>query len=66
MKKLYRSRTNRMIAGICGGIGEMLQVDPTVIRLLFVFVMIVTGVVPLILVYCIGWVIIPLQPDQVP
>lgn len=34
MKKLYRSRRNRFICGVCGGIGEYLNVDPTVIRLL--------------------------------
>ncbi len=34
MKRLYRSRKNRMICGVCGGIGEYLNVDPTVIRLL--------------------------------
>lgn len=34
MKRLYRSRSNRIICGVCGGIGEYLGVDPTVIRLL--------------------------------
>jgi Putative stress-responsive transcriptional regulator len=37
MKRLYRSREDRMIAGICGGLGEILNFDPTVIRLIFVF-----------------------------
>ena len=34
--KLYRSRDQRMIAGVCGGLGEYLGVDPTIVRLLFV------------------------------
>jgi len=34
--KLYRSRDNRMIAGVCGGLGEFMGVDPTIVRLLFV------------------------------
>lgn len=34
MKKLYRSKSNRVICGVCGGIGEYLNVDPTIIRLL--------------------------------
>ncbi len=34
MKKLYRSRDNRVLCGVCGGIGEYLDVDPTIIRLL--------------------------------
>lgn len=36
VKKLYRSREDRMIAGVCGGLGEYLNVDPTLIRLVFV------------------------------
>lgn len=36
MKKLVRSKSNRMICGVCGGIGEYLNVDPTIIRLLAV------------------------------
>ena len=35
-KRLYRSRTNRMVLGVCGGMGEYLNIDPTIIRLLFV------------------------------
>ena len=35
MKKLYRSETNKMISGVCGGIAEYLEVDPTLVRLVF-------------------------------
>jgi len=35
-KRLYRSRDERMVAGVCGGLGEYLEVDPTLIRLLFI------------------------------
>lgn len=37
MKKLYKSRNNRMLAGVCGGLGEYLGVDPTLVRLLYIF-----------------------------
>ena len=37
-KKLYRSRTNKMLAGVCGGVAEYFNVDPTLIRLLAIFV----------------------------
>ena len=37
-KKLYRSRTNRWIAGVCGGIGEYLNIDPTIIRILAIII----------------------------
>jgi len=36
IKTLYRSKSNRMIAGVCAGLGDYLNIDPTVIRLLFV------------------------------
>lgn len=61
MKRLYRSKSDSKIAGICAGIGEYFDVDPTLIRLLFVFLFIVTGFVPLALMYFIGWWVIPEQ-----
>lgn len=64
MKKIYRSRDDKKIAGICGGLGEMFSVDPTLIRLLFVFLGFVTGVAPIIIVYIIGWIIIPVSPQR--
>ncbi len=59
MKKIYRSTTDVKIAGICGGLGEMFGIDPTIIRLLTIFATIATGVAPLLITYAIGWVIIP-------
>jgi len=59
MKRIYRSRTERMIAGICGGLGEMHNIDPTLIRLALVFLCIATAVMPLLITYIIGWAIIP-------
>lgn len=57
-KKLLRSRKNRIIAGICGGIGEYLGIDPTVIRLLWVLFT-VFSMGSGILAYIIAWIIIP-------
>lgn len=56
-KKLLRSRKNRVIAGVCGGIGEYLGIDPTVVRLLWVVFTLMAGVG--ILAYIIAWIIIP-------
>jgi phage shock protein C len=42
-KKLYRSRTNRMILGVCGGVAEYFNADPTVIRLLWVLLGLIVG-----------------------
>lgn len=59
-KKLYRSNTNRMLCGVCGGIGEYFNIDPTIIRLLWVLLACSgTG----LLAYLIAAVIIPLDMD---
>ena len=42
-KRLFRSQSDRMFAGVCGGMGEYFEIDPTLIRLLFVFGAIITG-----------------------
>ena len=57
-KKLYRSTKNRMIAGVCGGIGEYFEVDPTLIRLLWVL-LIFFSFGAAILAYLVAWVIVP-------
>ena len=57
-KKLLRSKKNRVIAGVCGGIGEYLGIDPTVIRLfwvLFTFLSVGVGLIA----YIIAWILIP-------
>lgn len=59
MKRLYRSETNKKIAGICGGIGEYFDIDPTFVRLIVVALAFVTGLIPLTLVYLIAWWIVP-------
>lgn len=55
-KKLYRSRTNRLLCGVCGGVGEYLNIDPTIIRLL-VALLCFTG--SGIIVYIAAAIIIP-------
>ncbi len=64
MKKLYRSQDNRRIAGVCGGLGETYDIDPTLLRLLFVFLALVSGVLPVVIAYIVGWIIIPLKPQR--
>ena len=59
-KKLYKSRKNRILAGVCGGIGEYLNLDPTIIRLVWVFFGLVYGVG--VLAYIIVWLLIPNSP----
>jgi phage shock protein C len=58
MKELKRSRTNAVIAGVCGGIGEYLEIDPNVIRLIWVVVTVFTVGVGVI-AYLLAWLIVP-------
>jgi len=56
-RRLYRSTKNRMLAGICGGIGDYFDIDPTLVRILLVISVIAGGFG--ILAYIVGWIIIP-------
>ena len=59
MKKLYLSSTDKKIAGLCGGIAEYYEADPNVIRFAWVLVTILTGIVPGIVAYIVGIIIVP-------
>ena len=58
-KALRRSRTNRMIAGVIGGLAEYWSIDATLARVIFVIVSIISVAFPGILVYAVLWLIIP-------
>jgi phage shock protein PspC (stress-responsive transcriptional regulator) len=58
-KRLHRSRTEKMIAGVCGGLAEYFGVDPTLIRVLWVLITLLAGVG--VLLYLILWVVMPLD-----
>ena len=62
-RKLYRSRKERMIAGVCGGLGEYFSIDPTLVRLLFVIGTLFGG--PGLLAYLIMLVVVPEEPMAV-
>jgi len=64
-KRLYRSRDNRMIGGVCGGLGEYLGIDPTVVRLIFV-VGSFLGMGSLVLVYLVLLLVVPEAPSETP
>jgi phage shock protein C len=61
MKKLYRSRKNRKLAGVCGGIGEYFDLDPTLVRLIWIMLILAAGTG--VLAYIIGIFIMPVNPD---
>ncbi|HEU64924.1 MAG: hypothetical protein KR126chlam4_00307 [Candidatus Anoxychlamydiales bacterium] len=63
-KRLYRSRKNKFIAGVLAGIAEFFKIDPTIVRLLFIVIMIITGFAPMIFVYIVAWIIVPEKPGK--
>ena len=62
MKKLYLSTTDRKIGGVCGGIGEYFEKDPTLIRILFILVILFSFGFSVI-AYLAMWLIVPKKPE---
>lgn len=60
-KKLYRSIDDKKIAGVCGGLGEYFDIDPTIIRLALVALVLAGG--SGVLAYILAWIIVPEQPQ---
>ena len=56
---LMRSRRHRMIAGVCGGIAESLGWDPTLVRILYILVSVLSAAFPGIIVYLVLWIVMP-------
>jgi phage shock protein PspC (stress-responsive transcriptional regulator) len=63
MKKLYRSRENRKVGGVCGGIAEYFDFDPTLVRLGAIVLIFIWGAG--ILAYIVAWAIIPERPAHI-
>ena len=61
-KRIYRSRSESMIAGLAGGLANYFNVDPVLVRLAFVGAGFLTGIIPGLLAYLVGWIIVPLEP----
>lgn len=61
-KRLYRSRDNRILAGVMGGIGDYFDIDPALIRLVYLLVTVFTGIAPGVLVYIVAILIVPVRP----
>jgi phage shock protein C len=61
-KRLYRSADEARLAGVCAGLGDYQKVDPVVLRLIWVGVTCLTGIVPGVLAYVIAWAIVPPRP----
>ncbi len=62
MKRIYRSNTNAIIGGVCGGIAEYFEVDPTIVRLAWAALIFLGGTG--IIAYLVAWLIIPSEPRE--
>lgn len=62
MRRLFRSRQNSVFGGICGGFGDYWGIDPVLLRLLMVFLLVITVGLPMVVLYALAWAIIPLEP----
>jgi phage shock protein C len=60
-KKLYRSVDNKVIAGVCGGLGKYFDVDPIIFRVLF-FILLLPGGLPGLVPYVVMWIVVPEEP----
>ncbi len=61
-KRLYRSRTDRILGGVCGGLADYFNLDPSLVRLLWVIFCLGFGTG--VLAYIIAWIIIPEEPQR--
>jgi phage shock protein C len=61
-KRLYRSRTDMMLGGVCGGLAKYLNVDPSIIRLIFVLLLFLGG--GGFWIYLVLWIITPVEPTS--
>ena len=62
-KRLYRSKKEKMIGGVCGGLAEYFDIDPVIPRLIFALLLLPGGL-PGFVPYVIMWIIVPQNPDQ--
>lgn len=59
MKKLHLSQTNKLLGGVLGGLGEYFTMDPVAVRLIFIVLLVLTGLFPGVILYLLAWVLIP-------
>ena len=59
MKRLYRSEGNKVFAGVIGGLGEYFNIDPVLLRLVFILIVVFTGFVPGLIAYILTALVVP-------
>ena len=63
MKKIYKSKSQKMLSGVCGGIAQYFNIDPTIVRMIWALVSVFSAAIPGTLIYIICAIIIPEEPD---
>lgn len=63
-KKLYRSKTDKQLAGVMGGVAEYFSIDSSLIRFAWIVITILTGIIPGIIGYIIAAIVIPPEPSS--
>jgi len=61
MKRVYRSGKDRILGGVCGGLGEYFDIDVNLVRLLFVALWLMTALLPMLIFYIVAWIIVPVE-----
>jgi phage shock protein C len=61
-RRLYRSRTDRKLAGVCGGLAQYFNTDATLMRVLFVVLALLGG--PGLVIYLMLWIVVPEEPED--
>lgn len=58
-KRLYKSEENKIVSGVIGGIGEYFDIDPTILRLIWLVVTVFTGFAPGVIIYLVAIIVVP-------
>ncbi|OGI75597.1 PspC domain-containing protein [Candidatus Nomurabacteria bacterium RIFCSPHIGHO2_02_FULL_42_19] len=64
MKRLYKSNTNKIFFGVIGGVGEYFNMDPTLLRLAYLLLAILTAFVPAVIAYLVAGLVVPSRPKE--
>lgn len=65
-KRLFRSTKDKMLGGVCAGLADYLDIDTSLVRLIFIALALLTALLPMVLFYIIAWIIIPAPPLETP
>lgn len=65
MKRLYKSKYNKVFCGVIGGVGEYFDVDPVILRLLWLLILIATGFIPGLIAYFVACLVVPKNPENI-